>query len=45
VNAKVYKEMQADMEANKEKYKDMNMPFEMKRMAYGGFKAIVDYTT
>lgn len=38
VNAKVMKEMQ-------EKYKDdMNtpMPFDMKRMAYGGFKALVE---
>jgi uncharacterized protein YbaA (DUF1428 family) len=37
VNAKVMKEME-------EKYKDakdMQMPFDMKRMAYGGFKTIV----
>ena len=33
VNAKVMKEM----DAQAEKYKDMGMPFDMKRMAYGGF--------
>lgn len=37
VNKKVMKEM--DKQA--EKYKDMPMPFDLKRMAYGGFKAIV----
>ncbi len=35
VNAKVMKEMMADP-----KNKDMQMPFDMKRMAYGGFEAI-----
>lgn len=38
VNAKVMKEME-------EKYKDSNdidMPFDMKRMAHGGFKVIVE---
>jgi uncharacterized protein YbaA (DUF1428 family) len=37
VNAKVMEEM------NKlaEKYKDVPMPFDMKRMAYGGFKVEV----
>ena len=39
VNAKVMKEMEAD----KEKHKDIVMPFDMKRMAFGGFKTIVDY--
>ncbi len=38
VNKKVMKEMEAD--ANK--YKDMPMPFDMKRMAYGGFQAVVE---
>ncbi len=38
VNAKVMKRF----EKEKEKYKDMVMPFDMRRMAYGGFKAIVD---
>ena len=37
VNAKVMKEMMKDP-----KSKDMSMPFDMKRMAYGGFKVIVD---
>ncbi|OGD83280.1 RNA signal recognition particle, partial [Candidatus Curtissbacteria bacterium RBG_13_40_7] len=34
VNAKVMKEMNKQME----KYKDVPMPFDMKRMAYGGFE-------
>lgn len=38
VNAKVMKEMDKEME----KYKNKPMPFDMKKMAYGGFKAIVD---
>ena len=38
VNAKVMKQMQKDYA----KYKDMPMPFDMKRMAYAGFKALVD---
>jgi uncharacterized protein YbaA (DUF1428 family) len=37
VNAKVNKEM----EKQQEKYKDFEMPFDMKKMAYGGFTAIV----
>jgi len=37
VNNKVMKEMMSDT-----KMKDMPMPFDMKRMAYGGFKAIVE---
>lgn len=37
VNKKVMKEMEKD----KEKYKNMEMPFDMKRMAYGGFEARV----
>lgn len=35
VNAKVMKEMN-------EKYKDMTMPFDMKRFSYGGFKVVVE---
>ncbi|MBI4835000.1 MAG: DUF1428 domain-containing protein [Planctomycetes bacterium] len=35
VNAKVMKEME-----NEYKHKDMTMPFDVKRMAYGGFKVI-----
>jgi uncharacterized protein YbaA (DUF1428 family) len=37
VNAKVMKKMKSDP-----KYKDLKMPFDMKRMAYGGFRVIVD---
>lgn len=37
VNAKVMEEMHQD----KEEYKDMVMPFDMKRMAYGGFSVEV----
>lgn len=38
VNAKVMK----DPAMNDPAYKDMEMPFDMKRMAYGGFKVLVD---
>ena len=38
VNAKVMK----DPIMNDPKNKDMSMPFEMKRMAYGGFEVIVE---
>lgn len=38
VNAKVMEEMSKQMEGNK----DMSMPFDMKRMAYGGFKVEVE---
>lgn len=38
VNAKVMK----DPMMNDPKYKDMPMPFDMKRMAYGGFEVFVD---
>ena len=38
VNAKVYKEMEKDAE----KYKDVPMPFDPERMAYGGFEVIVE---
>lgn len=36
VNAKVMKEFMSDP-----KFKNMPMPFDMKRMAYGGFKVLV----
>jgi uncharacterized protein YbaA (DUF1428 family) len=38
VNAKVMEEMSKQTE----EYKDMIMPFETKRMAYGGFEAVVE---
>ena len=38
VNAKVMEEMNKKMEGNK----DMSMPFDMKRMAYGGFQVEVE---
>lgn len=38
VNAKVMEEMDKQMEGNK----DMPMPFDMKRMAYGGFKVEIE---
>ena len=38
VNAKVMEEMSKQMEGKK----DMSMPFDMKRMAYGGFKVEVE---
>jgi uncharacterized protein YbaA (DUF1428 family) len=37
----VNKKVMAHMSKEAEKYKNMSMPFDMKRMAYGGFKAIV----
>ena len=38
VNAKVMEEMSKSMEGNE----DMPMPFDMKRMAYGGFQVEVE---
>ena len=38
VNAKVMEEMNKQMEGNK----DMSMPFDMKRLAYGGFQVEVE---
>jgi uncharacterized protein YbaA (DUF1428 family) len=38
VNAKVMEDMNKQMEGNK----DMSMPFDMKRMAYGGFQVEVE---
>jgi len=40
VNAKVMKEMEAEM--NKPENKDKPIPFDMKRLAYGGFEVIVE---
>lgn len=37
----VNKKVMAEMDKQAEKYKDMPMPFDMKRFAYGGFKVIV----
>lgn len=37
----VNKKVMAEMDKMAEKYKDMEMPFDMKRMAYGGFKVVV----
>ena len=37
----VNKKVMAEMEKKAEKYKDKAMPFDMKRMAYGGFKVVV----
>ncbi|MEK7138318.1 MAG: DUF1428 domain-containing protein, partial [Patescibacteria group bacterium] len=37
----VNKKVMAGMDKMAEKYKDMPMPFDMKRMAYGGFKVVV----
>lgn len=38
----VNKKVMAEMNKQAEKYKDQPMPFDMKRMAYGGFKVVVD---
>ncbi|MEK7105599.1 MAG: DUF1428 domain-containing protein [Patescibacteria group bacterium] len=38
---KVNKLVMSDPSMNDPKYKKMKMPFDMKRMAYGGFKVIV----
>ncbi|OGI63763.1 RNA signal recognition particle [Candidatus Nomurabacteria bacterium RIFCSPLOWO2_01_FULL_41_21] len=38
----VNKKVMALMDKEKDKYKNMQMPFDMKRMAYGGFKVVVD---
>ena len=37
----VNKKVMAQMAKDAAKYKDMPMPFDMKRMAYGGFKVMV----
>lgn len=37
----VNKKVMAEMDKQAKKYKDMPMPFDMKRMAYGGFKVVV----
>lgn len=38
----VNKKVMAEMHKYKDKHKDIDMPFDMKRMAYGGFKVVVD---
>lgn len=38
----VNKKVMAEMHKSHDEWKDMPMPFDMKKMAYGGFKAIVD---
>lgn len=38
----VNKKVMEGMEKYKEKYKDFTMPFDVKRMAYGGFEVIVE---
>lgn len=42
VNAKVFKDPYMNPPEDKMKEREKDMPFDMKRMAYGGFKAIVD---
>jgi len=37
----VNKKVMAEMDKDAEKYKDFEMPFDMKRMAFGGFKVEV----
>jgi len=37
----VNKKVMAEMDKKAEKHKNMSMPFDMKRMAYGGFKVEV----
>ena len=39
----VNKKVMAEMDKQMEKYKDMPMPFDMKRMANGGFKVVVGF--
>lgn len=39
----VNKKVMAEMDKEAEKYKNMPMPFDMKRFAYGGFKVIVEF--
>lgn len=39
----VNKKVMAGIDKNAEKYKDIPMPFDMKRMAYGGFTVEVDF--
>ncbi len=38
----VNKKVMSDPEMDPEKYKDKAMPFDLKRMAYGGFEVLVD---
>lgn len=38
----VNKKVMAEMDKLKDKYKDFAMPFDMKKMAYGGFEVVVE---
>jgi alkaline phosphatase len=38
----VNKKVMAEMDKQAKKYQNMPMPFDMKRMAYGGFRVMVD---
>ncbi len=38
----VNKKVMAEMDEQAKKHKDLPMPFDMKRMAYGGFKVVVN---
>lgn len=38
----VNKKVMAEMGKHAEKYKDFQMPFDMSKMAYGGFEAVVE---
>lgn len=38
----VNKKVMAEMDKKAKEYEDKSMPFDMKRMAYGGFKVVVD---
>lgn len=39
----VNKKVMSDPEMNDPKYKNMSMPFDMKRFSYGGFQVLVDF--
>ena len=38
----VYIKVMEEMKKQKEKYKDVSMPFDMERFAYGGFEVVVE---
>lgn len=39
----VNKKVMAQMEKDKDKWKDFKMPFDEKKMAFGGFEAVVEF--
>jgi uncharacterized protein YbaA (DUF1428 family) len=41
----VNKKVVAEMKKHMEKHKDMQMPFDMKKFAYGGFKTVIEERT